>query len=79
MGPGFTLEGELALGQATGCQTPMPITAYVPHSLLVLPENKLVTVAGSQWHRLGWTGHRGQERTAEATMRRERPLLSQNK
>lgn len=37
----------------------MPTTAYVPHSLLVLPENKLVTVADSRWYRLGWAGPQG--------------------
>lgn len=65
MGPGFTLEGELALGQATGCQTPMPTTAHIPHSLLVFPENKLVTAADSRWHRLDGQAagdRRGQQR-----------------
>lgn len=41
-------EEELVLGQATN-------TYYCPcpHSILVLQENRLVTIADLQWHRLG--------------------------
>lgn len=44
-------------------------------SLLFSLGNRLVTIADPQWCRLGWAGHRGQERTAGAAIRRRRPLL----